>query len=242
MDNKFVQIDKKHYCCDASASIEQEDSTRLWHMHFGHMSERGLQALHKKSALPGIKYCKLDLCKFCIMGRQHRVAFSTSQHKTKCFLDLIYTDVWGPSSVASIGGARYYVTFIDNFSRKVWVCFLKQKSKVFQKFKEWKTVVENHTGRKVKVLRFDNRGEYTSKEFKYYLASKGIKHQLNILGRLEQNRVVEHMNQTLTERARSIILQADMSEGFWAEAVNHVSYLVNISPSITIDLKIPKEI
>ena len=66
------------------------------------------------------------------MGRQHRVAFSTSQHKTKGLLDLIHTDVWGPSPVASIGGTRY----IDDFSKKVWVYFLKQKSKVFQKFKE----------------------------------------------------------------------------------------------------------
>ena len=78
--------------------------------------------------------------------------------------------------------------------------------------------------------------------FKDYLASKGIKHQLSIPGRSEQNGVVERMNRTLTERARSIRLQADMSEGFWAEAVNHASYLVNRSPSTTIDLQIPEEI
>ena len=70
------------------------------------------------------------------MGRQRRVAFSTSQHKIKGLLDLTHTDVWGPSPEASIGGARYYVTFIDDFSRKIWVYFLKQISKVFQKFKE----------------------------------------------------------------------------------------------------------
>ena len=88
-------------------------------MRFGHMSERGLQALHTKGALPGIEYFKLDLCKFCIMGRQHKVSLSTSQHKIKGLLDLIHTDVWGSSLVASIGGARYYVTFIDEFFRRV---------------------------------------------------------------------------------------------------------------------------
>jgi len=102
--------------------------------------------------------------------------------------------------------------------------------------------VENQTGRKVKVLRSDNGGEYTSKEFKDYLASKGIKHHLSIPGRPEQNGVAGHMNRTLTERARSIRLQADMSEGFWAEAVNHASYLVNMLPSPTIDFQIPEEI
>ena len=68
---------------NASATTEKEDTISLWHMRLGHMSERRLQVLYKKSALPGIKYCKLDLCKFCIMGRQCRVIFFTSQHKTR---------------------------------------------------------------------------------------------------------------------------------------------------------------
>ena len=110
---------------------EKEDTTRLWHMCLGHMSERGFQVLYKKSALQDIKYYKLDLCKFCIMSRECRVFFSTSQHKTKGFLVLIHTDVWRPLPVTSIGSVRYYIIFIDDISRKVWVYFLKQKSKVF---------------------------------------------------------------------------------------------------------------
>jgi len=103
-------------------------------------------------------------------------------------------------------------------------------------------MVENQMGQKVKVLRCDNGGEYTSKEFKDYLASKDIKHQLSIAGRPEQNGVEERMNQTLTERAHNIRLHVDMSEGFWAEAVNYASYLVNMSPSTAINLQIPEEI
>ena len=104
---------------DASSATTKEDTIRLWHTRLGHISKRGLQVLHNKSALLGIKYCKLDLCKFCIMGRQHGVAFSTLQHKTKGLLDLIHTDVWELSPVASIEGARYYVTFIYDFSTRV---------------------------------------------------------------------------------------------------------------------------
>ena len=74
--------------------------------------------MHKRSALSDIKYFKLNLCKFFIMSRQVRAAFSISQHKTKGLLDLIHTDVWGPSPVASIRGARYYVIFIDDFQGK----------------------------------------------------------------------------------------------------------------------------
>ena len=76
--------------------------------------------------------------------------------------------------MVSVGGARYYVTFIDDHSRKLWVYFLKQKSEVFQKYKEWKAMVENQKGQKVKVLRSDNGGEYTSGELKGYLTEAGI--------------------------------------------------------------------
>jgi len=102
-------------------------------------------------------------------------------------------------------------------------------------------LIENQTEQKMKVLRSDNGGEYTSKEFKDYLASKGIKHQLSIPRRPEQNEIAKRMNRTLTEHARSIRLQIDMSKEFWAEAVNHASYLVNMSLSTAIDLQIPEE-
>jgi len=103
-------------------------------------------------------------------------------------------------------------------------------------------MVKNQTGRKMKVLRSDNGGKYISKEFKDYLVRKGIKHQLSISEQPKQNGVAECMNQTLTERARSFRLQADMLEGFWAEVMNHASYLVNMSLSTVIYLQIPEEI
>ena len=89
---------------DSFVATEKKDTSRLWHMRLGYMRERGLQTLHSKGALPGIKHCKLNLCKFYIMGRQSRVAFTTSVHKTKGLLDLIYTDVWGLSPVTSVRG------------------------------------------------------------------------------------------------------------------------------------------
>ena len=72
----------------------------------------------------------------------------------------MHSNVWGPTRELSLGGSQYFVTFIDDFSRKVWVYFIKQKSKVFAKFKIWKAEVENQTGRKIKYLRSDNGAEY----------------------------------------------------------------------------------
>ncbi|WOG90447.1 hypothetical protein DCAR_0209691 [Daucus carota subsp. sativus] len=77
--------------------------------------------------------------------------------------------------IASLGGSRYYVTFIDDSTRKVWVYFLKNKSDVFVTFKKWKTEVENQTGLKIKSLISDIGGEYSSDEFKSYCAEYGIR-------------------------------------------------------------------
>jgi len=83
-------------------------------------------------------------------------------------LDLVHSDVCGPMSVPSMGGYLYITTFIDDFSWKTWIYFLKSKDEVFSKFKEFKAQVENLTNRKIKVLRSDNGGEYNSKDLIIY--------------------------------------------------------------------------
>lgn len=74
-----------------------------------------------------------------------------------------------------LGGIHCYVTFINNSTRKVWVYFLKNKSNVFATFKRWKVEVENETGLKIECLRFNNGGEYDSKEFQRLYANNGIR-------------------------------------------------------------------
>ena len=78
-------------------------------------------------------------------------------------------------SVHSFNGYNYCVTFIDDYSKKTWIYFMKVKSEVFKRFRKFKTLVENQTGRKIHVLRMDNGGEYTSNEFLEYCSVEGIK-------------------------------------------------------------------
>ena len=99
------------------------------------------------------------------MGKNIRKPFPQSEHKPKGILNLVHSDVCGPMSVQSFSGYSYYVSFIDDNSKKTWIYFMKAKSEVFEQFREFKTLVENQTGRKNRVLRMDNGGEYTSKEF-----------------------------------------------------------------------------
>ena len=89
-------------------------------------------------------------------------------------LDIVHSDVWGPSKTMSMGGCGYYVTFIDDHTRKVWVYFMKEKSEVFAHFQNFRMLVEKQTGMHVKCLRSDGGGEYFSNEFFEYLRKNEI--------------------------------------------------------------------
>ena len=89
-------------------------------------------------------------------------------------LELVHTDVWGPAQVQYLGGSRYYVTFIDDATRKTWVYCIRHKSNVFPTFKKWKYLVENEIRKRLKCLKSDNGGEYYSKEFDSYCSHNGI--------------------------------------------------------------------
>ena len=224
-----------------SNSVSDNDKTKLWHMRLGHMSERGMTVLSKRGLLCGEQTTSLDFCEHCVLGKQCRVSFSTGTHSTKGTLDYIHSDLWGPAQVPSKGGALYFVTFIDDYSRKVWVYFLKRKSDVFETFKKWKTLVENQTGKKIKRLRTDNGLEFCSGDFNEFCADAGIVRHRTVRHTPQQNGVAERMNRTLLERARCMLSNAGMEKDFWAEAVNTACYLVNRSPSTAIDCKTPFE-
>lgn len=91
--------------------------TRLWHRRLGHMSEKGLDLLSKEGLLKNLKKPCMDFCENCMYGKTHRVQFQSSKHRSKGILDYVHTDVWGPATVTSKGGSRYFVTFVDDYSR-----------------------------------------------------------------------------------------------------------------------------
>jgi hypothetical protein len=145
------------------ASVEFEfDTIVLWNMQLGHMGERGMLEFHRRNLLKGIKTCKLEFCMFYVLGKQSRVQFKSATRKAEGVLYYIHSDVWGPVRTASRGGHVYFLTFIDDFSRKFWVYFMRHKLEMFTKFKLWKAEVENQTGRKIKCLKSENGTEYTS--------------------------------------------------------------------------------
>ena len=93
-------------------------------------------------------------------------------------LELIHSDVCGPFRICSIGGAKYFVTFTDDSSRKIWIYFITHKNQVLEKFQQFARTTEYITRQTIYTLRTDNGGEYTSKAFSNFCSLKGITHEL----------------------------------------------------------------
>ncbi|RVX07681.1 Retrovirus-related Pol polyprotein from transposon TNT 1-94 [Vitis vinifera] len=200
--------------------------TSIWHHRLGHMSEKGMKMLLSKGKLLVLKSIDFDMCESCILGKQKNVSFLKTGKTSKVEkLELVHTALWGPSPVASLGGSRYYITFIDDSSRNVWVHFLKNKSDVFETFKKWKVMVETETGLKVKCLKSDNKREYIAGGFSEYCVAQGIMIEKTILGTPQQNGVAECMNRTLNERAR-IPMEFRLPEKVWSGKESKICFFI----------------
>ena len=165
----------------------------------------------------------------------------TADYRASKPFELIHSDVCGPMSVSSLGGSRYYVSFIDDYSRYTFIYFMKNKSEVLEKFKEFHTYALNVGGKPINTLRSDNGGEYTSKEFETFLKNNGITHQLSVPYNPAQNGVAERMNRTIVESTRSMLSHAQMPNEFWAEAANTSVYVRNRSPTTALNGITPYE-
>lgn len=109
------------------------------------------------------------------MGKHVVNSFRSKHNSTENKLDLIHTDLCGPTQTRSYYGERYFILFVDDYSRMMWVAFLKDTSEAFEKFKIFKAKVENESGLKIKCPRLDRGGEHTSDKFYEYYEKHGIK-------------------------------------------------------------------
>jgi hypothetical protein len=132
--------------------------------------------------------------------------------------------------VPSLGNFVYYVLFIDDYSRKTWIYFLKEKDEVLNKFQDFNALFENLSERKIKVLRSKNGGEYTSKEFKDIFQESWIKRELTTPYNPQQNGVAERKNTSIIEATKEMIHDQGLPMHLWEEASKMVVYVQNRSP------------
>jgi transposase InsO family protein len=127
--------------------------------------------------------------------------------------------------VKSLGGSSYYVTFIDDYSRKTWLYLLKTKDEVFNKFQEFKEEIENLTNKKIKMLRTDNGGEYTSKEFIAFCKLAWIRREMTVPHNPQQNGVAERKNISIEETVKALLNDQGLSMFLWGETTVTTIYV-----------------
>lgn len=240
----FVLIANSVPMNNACFQTTTHDLSHLWHRRYAHLSHKGLRTLQFQKMVHGLPHLEAStvVCTDCIMGKQHRDPIpKKSTWRATERLQLIHADICGPITPTSNSKKRYFVCFIDDFSRKAWVYFLIEKSEAFTSFKYFKNSVEKETGQFIKCLRTDRGGEFNSEEFNKFCQMNGIKRQLTAAYTPQQNGVAERKNRTVMNMVRSMLSEKMIPKTFWPEAVNWTVYVLNRSPTLAVKNVTPEE-
>ena len=145
--NRSFPIDF-NYGGNQALKAQTSNDSWLWHKRYGHLNFHSLKVLHQKGMAYGLPRIEEhnEVCEGCALGKQHRQPFPKGvAWRAKNILELVHTDVCGPMRTTSHGGNKYFILFIDDYSRMTWVYFMKERSQVFSIFKKFKNFVEKQT-------------------------------------------------------------------------------------------------
>ena len=227
----------------SSLGCHEDTTSYLWHLRLGHIGHGGLSTIVTKGYGIGINLASVsqwEMCNGCALGKQTRVSFMKSApHHAKHVLEVIHSDVCGPMQTPTFSGKRYFVTFIDEKSHYCVVYLLQNKSEVADKFANFVALAENQTNKRVKTLRCDNGGEYTSGVMAKFCAERGIVQKFTPPYTPQLNGVAERMNRTLVECARCMLEHAGLPKSYWGEAVMTAMFLRNRCPTRAITNDMP---
>jgi hypothetical protein len=212
---------------------EKLSSFSLWHRRLGHVSCSKLKYLVSTSKLGPIKSDDLK-CISCKLAKSTILPFNKSESVSLFPFDLVHSDVWGPSRISTVSGIRYYVIFVDDYSRFTWIYLLKKRSELFEIYQEFATMVRTQFSKVIKRFRADSGGEYQSTQLKEFLKSQGTLAETSCVDTPQQNGVAERKHRHILETSRAMLLSSSVPKQFWGEAVLTSVYLINRIPSSVI--------
>jgi transposase InsO family protein len=229
----------KALCSALLASTSEEEAKLiLKHCQLGHMSFDTMSKVFPDE-MSKVDKSKL-MCDACEYGKHTRTTYISRGLRSILPFVLVHSDVW-TSPIASVSGAKYFITFIDCHSRMTWIYLMRHKSEVLKCFKNFYAWVRNQLNTCVKVIRSDNGGEYVNDEFRSFLSAEGIVHQTSCADTPPQNGVAERKNRHILEVTRSLMYTMNVPKFLWSEAVMTATYLINRMPSRILGMKTPYE-
>ena len=217
--------------------LQSTSSSNLWHQRLGHPSHQRLQLL--SNYISDLNVSNLNqVCEVCPLAKQTRLPFALSNKNSLEPFDLIHCDIWGKYHVASLSGAHYFLTIVDDHTRCTWIFLMKCKSETCLLIQSFYSYVETQFNKKIKVLRSDNGLEFNMIDF-YRI--KGIIHEKSCVNTPQQNGIVERKHGHLLNVARALRFQAALPLQFWGECVLTAAYLINRTPNPLLNGKTPYE-
>lgn len=218
----------------AIASLQKLDMLKLWHYRLGHRNAKDILDMSNLKLANGIDLkgsYHSSPCSDCAVFKAKQRSFPKSREdRPRQVMDVLHSDLCGPLPVPSLTGARYFVTYIDSETKFKFTRLLLHKCDQESTFERLQALCERQTGRKVKILRADNGGEYTSQTFQEYLALQGIQFQSTIAGCSAQNGVAERNHYTLLDMARAMLSHAKLPESFWGATTLYATEITNVLP------------
>ncbi|CAL2260341.1 unnamed protein product [Prunus armeniaca] len=202
----------QNYQIASRASVTE--CTWIWHKRLGHLNLRSLKQLRDQSMVHDLPYLEEinGVCEGCQLSKQHRDWFPKRQAwRARNPLKLIHIDLCGPMHTESIAGNIYFMLLIDDCTRMTWVYFLRYKLDAITCFRKFKNMVELQSGFKVKCVRSDRGGEFTSSEFSKLCEEGGIQRQLTTTYTPQPNGVVETKNRTVVEMAKAMLHEKNIT-------------------------------
>ncbi|SCZ94112.1 BZ3500_MvSof-1268-A1-R1_C079g00423 [Microbotryum saponariae] len=247
LEEGLYLLDADHSKCQHLALLSRSQSSvplLTLHRCLGHLAPSSIQKMVAAGLLEGLGAGYSDeevekfVCNACLSAKGHRLPFPDSDSHSSERLGLVHSDVLSfPES--SLTGKRYLVTFLDDFSRKLWAYAIGHKSEVFGVFKTWLAEVELETGAKLKVLRTDNGGEYCSRAFTEFCKARGTRRQYSIPRTPQQNGRAERVNRSIVEGVLALLADAHLPKSFWEEAAAYFVYCKNLCEHSALDKATP---
>jgi transposase InsO family protein len=224
-------------CGERAFTAKNKESPELWHRRFGHLGYDNLGKLQSSNMVKGIninpqdfKATNNEVCEPCIAAKQHRLPKPSSAAESTHALELLHMDVCGPLPAQSLGGAKYFATILDDYTKLSVVQPITFKSDTAAFVMETITMLETQSGARVRRVRTDGGGEYVNNTLEAFFKSKGVILETTVPYSPEMNGAAERLNRTLMERVRAMLEESQLPSDLWAEAVSTASYLRNRSP------------
>ncbi|KAE8218105.1 hypothetical protein CF319_g7952 [Tilletia indica] len=219
----------------------------LWHRRLAHPGNDSIAACAKRGKIVGLTESQvrsmgkhMQMCNTCVETRQTRARFrKKSKRKMRAPNELIVVDIVGP--FVEIAGFKYFLTVVDAYSRRNWIFMMKSKAEAFEIIRTHCAFMERQRGNKVRTIRSDNGGEFTSNEAKAWARANGIEWQYTTPYTSIQNGIAERMNRTIQDKARAIMHASGVVSGMWPSAMHAASYIINHLPTKALGGKIPQE-